>query len=63
MGQAKRHGSYAERRAQALQAREPERTHLGLHHRRTVTHPRRTVLAALLAQRRRISDAPPSGPG
>ena len=49
MGQAKRRGSYAERRAQPLQAREPERTHFGPHHRRTVTHLRQTVLAPLLA--------------
>ena len=39
MGQAKRRGSYTECRAQALQAREPERTQFGPHHRRTVTHP------------------------
>ena len=51
MGQAKRRGTFAGRRAQALAARAPDRPQqpvaapFGPHPRRTVTNPRWTALA------------------
>ena len=55
MGQAKRRGTFAERRAQALAARAPERPRQpvssisGPHYRRAVTRPGLTLLAAFPA--------------